>query len=362
MDRGAHLGLPRLCVLLAALLAIFPCCSQGHWMWLGIASIGVPEKLGCAGLPLSPRQKELCKKKPYLLPSIREGARLGLHECKRQFRHERWNCSVADNPSDASALEGALFPSLGYEMTSGTKETAFIYAVTAAGLVHSVTRTCSAGNMTECSCDASLQNSGSASEGWHWGGCSDDIQYGMLFSRRFADSPTTNSTEKETDSLALMNLHNSEAGRQELGGHGRTRQNVGRVGARLRQGLLFDPAERPSKRPSGIIRSDRESVTRGGAVEPESVSPDPSGAAIGERPWRAPGSTLEPRPRVERSTRRGRQEEAVACGGPRGRHRELGHAEGPLGTCPWPQRCWSCPADLWGCGGGGWSSGPRCTK
>ncbi|XP_069085967.1 protein Wnt-16 [Pleurodeles waltl] len=216
MDRGAHLGLPRLCVLLAALLAIFPCCSQGHWMWLGIASIGVPEKLGCAGLPLSPRQKELCKKKPYLLPSIREGARLGLHECKRQFRHERWNCSVADNPSDASALEGALFPSLGYEMTSGTKETAFIYAVTAAGLVHSVTRTCSAGNMTECSCDASLQNSGSASEGWHWGGCSDDIQYGMLFSRRFADSPTTNSTEKETDSLALMNLHNSEAGRQAV--------------------------------------------------------------------------------------------------------------------------------------------------
>ncbi|XP_006751730.1 protein Wnt-16, partial [Leptonychotes weddellii] len=207
MDRAALLGLSRLCALWAALLALFPCGAQGNWMWLGIASFGVPEKLGCANLPLNSRQKELCKRKPYLLPSIGEGARLGIQECRSQFRHERWNCLVTAAPPGTSPL-------FGYELSSGTKETAFIYAVMAAGLVHSVTRSCSAGNMTECSCDTSLQSGGSASEGWHWGGCSDDVQYGMWFSRKFLDLPVRNSTGKESKVLLAMNLHNNEAGRQ----------------------------------------------------------------------------------------------------------------------------------------------------
>ncbi|TEA34618.1 hypothetical protein DBR06_SOUSAS16210032 [Sousa chinensis] len=208
MDRAALLGLSRLCALWAALLTLFPCGAQGNWMWLGIASFGVPEKLGCASLPLNSRQKELCKRKPYLLPSICEGARLGIQECRSQFRYERWNClAAAAAPPDTSPL-------FGYELSSGTKETAFIYAVMAAGLVHSVTRSCSAGNMTECSCDTTLQNGGSASEGWHWGGCSDDVQYGMWFSRKFLDFPIRNTTGKESKVLLAMNLHNNEAGRQ----------------------------------------------------------------------------------------------------------------------------------------------------
>jgi wingless-type MMTV integration site family protein 16 len=59
-----------------------------------------------------------------------------------------------------------------------------------------------------------LQNGGSASEGWHWGGCSDDVQYGMWFSRKFLDFPLRNSTGKENTILLAMNLHNNEAGRQ----------------------------------------------------------------------------------------------------------------------------------------------------
>ncbi|XP_003921094.1 protein Wnt-16 isoform X2 [Saimiri boliviensis] len=181
--------------------------------WLGIASFGVPEKLGCANLPLNSRQKELCKRKPYLLPSIREGARLGIQECRSQFRHERWNCRITAASTTAPMGASPLF---GYELSSGTKETAFIYAVMAAGLVHSVTRSCSAGNMTECSCDTTLQNGGSASEGWHWGGCSDDVQYGMWFSRKFLDFSIKNTTGKENKVLLAMNLHNNEAGRQAV--------------------------------------------------------------------------------------------------------------------------------------------------
>ncbi|XP_048864347.1 protein Wnt-16 [Brienomyrus brachyistius] len=187
------------------LFSLYPILCQGSWMWLGVTSAGVPEKISCSNIPLTSKQKDICKRKPYLLASIRDGARLGIAECQTQFKHERWNCSTT---RDLSVF--------GYERTSGTKETAFIYAVMAAGLVHAVTRSCSAGNMTECSCDASLQGSGSSSGGWHWGGCSDDIQFGTWFSRKFIDSGVRNISAKEADALVSMNQHNNEAGRQAV--------------------------------------------------------------------------------------------------------------------------------------------------
>ncbi|XP_076153019.1 protein Wnt-16 [Alosa pseudoharengus] len=207
MEKPTCGGLYLFYLISLLLLSEYPLCCRGSWMWLGITSVGLPEKMGCTNLPLSNKQKEICKKKPYLLPSIKDGARLGIAECQSQFKHERWNCSTT---KDLSVF--------GYESNSGTKETAFIYAVMAAGLVHAVTRSCSAGNMTECSCDLGLQGSGSASEGWHWGGCSDDIQYGTWFSRRFLDLAGTNASTTTTATAAViaMNQHNSEAGRQAI--------------------------------------------------------------------------------------------------------------------------------------------------
>ncbi|XP_069376139.1 protein Wnt-16 [Paralichthys olivaceus] len=188
------------------LLCVCPLCCRGSWMWLGVASAGGPENMSCSNLPLSHRQRELCRKKPFLLPSIQDGARLAIDECQSQFRHERWNCSVSRRP-----------PVFGHELTSGTKETAFIHAVMAAGLVHAITRSCSQGNMTECGCDARLQGGGSVAERWHWGGCSDHIQYGTWFSRRFIDDAAKNtSTSRGGYTLVTMNQHNTEAGRQAI--------------------------------------------------------------------------------------------------------------------------------------------------
>ena len=79
--------------------------------WLGVTAAGVPEQLGCANLPLSHRQRELCRKKSFLLPSIQDGARLAIAECQSQFKHERWNCSARDQPD--------VF---GYELTSGEED------------------------------------------------------------------------------------------------------------------------------------------------------------------------------------------------------------------------------------------------
>lgn len=53
---------------------------------------------------------------------------------------------------------------------TGSKETAFIYAVTSAGVVHAVTQGCSAGELAECSCDGT-NHGRSTPEGWKWGGC-----------------------------------------------------------------------------------------------------------------------------------------------------------------------------------------------
>ena len=55
-------------------------------------------------------------------------------------------------------------------MLSGSKETAFIYAVMSAGVAHVVTLACSAGNLTDCSCDPT-HGDGVTPEGWKWGGC-----------------------------------------------------------------------------------------------------------------------------------------------------------------------------------------------
>ncbi|XP_061417624.1 protein Wnt-16 isoform X1 [Lethenteron reissneri] len=174
-------------------------CSSGSWMWLGMLPARLPEKLGCSQIPgLPSRQIEVCKQKPDILGSIQRGARTAIQECQSQFKHERWNCSTT---SDYSVF--------GQELTRGSRETAFIYAVASAGLVYSITRGCSAGEVSGCSCDASLKG-GSQSEGWQWGGCSDDIRYGLTFGRKFVDAAESAAGGHN----ALMNLHNVEAGRQ----------------------------------------------------------------------------------------------------------------------------------------------------
>ena len=94
----------------------------------------------------------------------------------------------------------------------GSREAAFIHAMTSASVVYSVTRSCSAGNLSTCTCDMSHQGETHV-DGWKWGGCSDDIRYGMWFARNFVDAPDTLARFKATKARSLMNLHNNEAGR-----------------------------------------------------------------------------------------------------------------------------------------------------
>lgn len=91
----------------------------------------------------------------------------------------------------------------------GSKEAAFTYAITAAGVAHAVTAACSQGNLSHCGCDREKQGYHDQEEGWKWGGCSADVKYGVEFSRRFVDA-----REIKKNARRLMNLHNNEAGRK----------------------------------------------------------------------------------------------------------------------------------------------------
>jgi len=98
---------------------------------------------------------------------------------------------------------------------TGTKETAFVYAATSAGVAHAVTEACSAGNLTDCSCDSGREDD-TAPDGWKWGGCSDNVRYGLWFSESFVDAPDRDRQRRNgfRDVRALMNLHNNEVGRK----------------------------------------------------------------------------------------------------------------------------------------------------
>lgn len=96
----------------------------------------------------------------------------------------------------------------------GTRETAFIYSILSAGVVHSVTQACTAGNLTTCTCDVSAREGEHTVEGWKWGGCSDNVKYGIEFSRQFVDASESTRSEKSENIRNRMNLHNNEVGRK----------------------------------------------------------------------------------------------------------------------------------------------------
>jgi len=119
-----------------------------------------------------------------------------------------------------------------------------VHAVTSAGVVHAITMACSAGNLTDCTCDmhpGGTNGGGSqgpsghvpgvpggfGDDGWRWGGCSDNVRYGAWFTMMFVDASekmkvgpqprfrvVDNKRSVSDEIKALVNLHNNEVGRK----------------------------------------------------------------------------------------------------------------------------------------------------
>ena len=123
-----------------------------------------------------------------------------------------------------------------------TPETAFIYALTSASVMHGIARACAKGELAECGCDRSQPSSSARgrvllkspssstpssmgtslfvstsspsapTDGFEWGGCSDDLKFGRNVSTSFIDQQETLVTRRQI--VRMVNLHNNEAGRQ----------------------------------------------------------------------------------------------------------------------------------------------------
>ncbi|CAB3373053.1 Hypothetical predicted protein [Cloeon dipterum] len=191
--------------------------GSGHWRR------ALKDDLG-----LSRRQQRFVREAPELLPLLSKAAQSALAACQQAFEDRRWNCS---------SLTAA--PHLSPDLTSGTREQAFVYALTSATVAHTVAKACAMGTLAECPCAATPRMPPDGN--FKWGGCGDNVAHGVLVSKKFLDvlergraraaddddehlalgiaapAPAAPAgVNKRKSLLALVNLHNNRAGRRAL--------------------------------------------------------------------------------------------------------------------------------------------------
>ncbi|XP_021952979.1 protein Wnt-1 [Folsomia candida] len=139
--------------------------------------------------------RSFCNKEPEMIREAKRGSQIATTECQYQFKNRHWNCS-------------ALPRSIRRVLSRDTRETAYVHAITAAGVTFSVTQACSSGQVQDCPCDRTL--SGKSTDGsWEWGGCGDNVFIGYERSKDILDIKI----RRRSDIRSLMLLHNNEAGR-----------------------------------------------------------------------------------------------------------------------------------------------------
>ncbi|KAK3104218.1 hypothetical protein FSP39_025392 [Pinctada imbricata] len=176
-------------------------CVYGDFLALS-SVVALRANFICNRIPgLTPRQRGICRKRPNSIVTVGEGIQMGMNECQYQFRNFRWNCS-------SFGEENSMF---GITHKVDSKEAAFAYAISSAGVTYSIVQACSQGKLKRCSCDQSKKKGRLAPRGWRWGGCSADIKHGLKFSRQFLDA-----REIRQNKRSLMNKHNNRAGRKAV--------------------------------------------------------------------------------------------------------------------------------------------------
>ncbi|XP_034239024.1 protein Wnt-11b-2-like [Thrips palmi] len=124
---------------------------------------------------MTPRQVSLCRSTLEAMPHLAKAAQLAVTTCRQVFADRRWNCS---------SLEA--LPRLSPDLYAGTREQAFVYALSAAAATYSVARACAQGALPHCSCAGPPRDPPNGN--FKWGGCGDNVRYGALLARQFADA------------------------------------------------------------------------------------------------------------------------------------------------------------------------------
>ncbi|KAK3599049.1 hypothetical protein CHS0354_012537 [Potamilus streckersoni] len=184
-----------ICVCLYFYL-MFPANIIGLWWAVGSPLVMDPNRICRKSRRLAGKQREICRTEKEIVEEVANGVKLSLAECQYQFRQRRWNCTTV-RKSFARILR------------KDTRETAFVFAITSAGVVYAVTKSCSAGKLLQCSCESSQRDMATDGE-WEWGGCGDNVHYGYIKSKEFMDARRK---KKRGDMTTLIQIHNNEAGR-----------------------------------------------------------------------------------------------------------------------------------------------------
>ncbi|PFX34513.1 protein Wnt-5a-like isoform X2 [Stylophora pistillata] len=126
---------------------------------------------------------------PLLSNITRDGVLRGIKECQKLFENEIWNC-----PLEMFKML-SFFNNLTYPYA--TRESAFMYAITAAAITHELTRQCTLGRIPGCGC-------GTGS------GCGENVAFGRKEAMRFFKILRKGSFPLDT--LTTVNLHNYYVG------------------------------------------------------------------------------------------------------------------------------------------------------
>ena len=122
---------------------------------------------------------------------------MSVFTCHQQFEYERWNCSLQGHSRMLTLKKGRYpekerKPLLTADVShvcfvKAYKETAALYAFSAAGVAHAVARACARATLRNCHC-AEAENEIETRQTWRWGGCGDNLAYGRAFASKFLDA------------------------------------------------------------------------------------------------------------------------------------------------------------------------------
>ncbi|XP_066157262.1 protein Wnt-8a-like [Euwallacea fornicatus] len=150
--------------------------------------------------------------------SVKTGMELAIEHCQNQFKWDRWNCPREEFERNTNHVT--------------SRETAFVKAIIAAGIVHAVTKNCSKGELADCGCNLNypleapqyyeeynkVDQSNSLAKRqatskpikWSWGGCSDDTSFGGLVAEGLLEVPLDRNPNVST----YIDTHNYKIGRE----------------------------------------------------------------------------------------------------------------------------------------------------
>ncbi|CAH1369299.1 protein Wnt-11b-1-like [Tenebrio molitor] len=168
---------------------------------------------------LAKLQAKLCRSSMETMPHVQKAAILAAETCQTVFQDRRWNCSSI-----------ITAPYLTPDLTRATREQAYVYAISSAALTYTMARACASGTLYHCTCGSKPDEPPNSN--FQWGGCGDNIRWGVYFAKRFIDNVeklnvsktrkrkrgNENDEERKNkllkEEIAAVNLHNNRVGRK----------------------------------------------------------------------------------------------------------------------------------------------------